>query len=72
MWQPIKTAPKDGTTILLLIEGVAIEGYWEAPEWEGCEPYWYVPSVSSHGCGCCSSANEEPTYWMPLPPMPEK
>ena len=71
-WQPIETAPKDGTSILLLIEDVAIEGYWEVPTYASGKPYWYVPSVSSHGCGCCPSDNEEPTHWMPLPAKPEK
>jgi hypothetical protein len=59
-WQPIETAPKDGTRILLFIEDQAIEGYWG--EWED----WSVASLSVHGCGCCSSDNEAPTHWAVL------
>lgn len=65
-WQPIETAPKDGTSILLFIEGQVIEGQWG--DWED----WSVACVSSHGCGCCSSDNEAPTHWMPLPAKPKK
>jgi len=67
-WQPMKTAPKDGTSILLFIEGQAIEGHWPDDSWNE----WSVAWVSSHGCGCCASSNEAPTHWMPLPAKPEK
>jgi hypothetical protein len=66
-WQPIETAPKDGTRILLFIEDQVIEGHWD-DSW----PMWCTAYLSSHGCGCCSSSNEEPTHWMPLPAKPEK
>ncbi len=63
MWQPISTAPKDGTTILawqdsrvrLLrwkrVEGFPDGGYWD--EWHA--RLSHVP----------------PTHWMPLPEPPE-
>jgi hypothetical protein len=71
MWNSIASAPKDGSHILLLIDGQAIEGWWYVPKWEA-EPEWEVVSMHSHGCGCCSSDNDPPTHWMPLPKMEEE
>lgn len=64
-WKPISTAPKDKTTVLLYIEDCVIEGYWN-PSYED----WVVPSLSSHGCGCCASSNEAPKFWMKYPKQP--
>ncbi len=63
-WEPIETAPKDGTHILLYIEGIVIEGFYNNGGWQG-------GSLSEHGCGCCGSPNDDPTHWMPLPDKPE-
>lgn len=71
-WQPIETAPKDGRSVLLLMEGVAIEGrYDETATYNSPDDRWYPVQVSSHGCGCCGSSNEPPTHWMPLPEPPK-
>ena len=59
-WQPIETAPRDGTEILI----------WEK-EFEafsvGCflgdEPFWY---------GFTYKDRVNPTHWMPLPEPPEE
>ena len=69
-WQPIETAPRDGTHILVLMEGAVIEAWWETgfEEWLG---NWDCVTLPSHGCGCCYSSNAEPTHWMPLPAAPE-
>lgn len=74
-WQPIETAPKDGTHILAYMENAVIEAWWEDtsygnPEYEG-RGEWECPNLSSHGCGCCSIFNDAPTHWMPLPHAPE-
>ncbi len=68
-WQTIKTAPKDGTRILLYCEGCVIEGYFYQ---NYTRKGWDVVILSSHGCGCCSGDLEEPTHWMPLPQPPEE
>ena len=82
IWQPIETAPEDGTHVLLLIKdyeyggdysihekrpvNVAIEGWWDADIAE-----WRVVVLPSHGCDCCSAPNSDPTHWMPIPGLPE-
>ena len=74
-WQPIETAPVDGTEILLLIDGKVIEGHWleiEDPHY-GSFGSWELVVLPFHGCGCCASDDPpEPTHWMPLPEPPEE
>ena len=67
-WQPIATAPKDGTWVLLgdfkeaLAEehsyGVARfhDGIWQ----DGYQPKWYWDAAF------------DPTHWKPLPPPPDQ
>lgn len=63
-WQPIETAPKDGTPVFL----------WPGVEiWTGCT----VPAVAAwasniFGWICFSSgaSGEIATHWMPLPAPP--
>ena len=69
-WQPIETAPKDGTRVLLTEEWGVVIGRWceeaqlglceEGPGWQvfECDDCWY------------SVAAENPTHWMPLPAPP--
>lgn len=67
LWKTMDTAPKDGTHIILLCEGQAIEGYWSENFYKPERSQWEVAKLSSHGCGCCGWDNEEPTGWFPLP-----
>lgn len=70
-WLTMETAPKDGTKILLRVDGVAIEGdYGKYPDCKGRDSEgngWRVTSLASHGCGCCAGDNDAPTHWCPLP-----
>jgi hypothetical protein len=70
-WQPIATAPKDGTVIDL--GGLDWEGRWE--RW--CEARWVSYDenwVGPWSDGCISGLPDErfrPTHWM-LPPEPPR
>ena len=60
MWEPIETAPKDGTRVLLLgqndkyADGVFLPGTYNG------NGAWVWPYVYA-----------KPRYWMPLPEMPK-
>ena len=63
-WEPIETAPKDETVILIAMRNDYGEGAFSVRSgwWmnTGCRPDW----------SCCISS-QKPTHWMPLPPLPE-
>jgi hypothetical protein len=67
-WQPIETAPKDGTPLLLFIDGESeladrmTTGRWNSGRWELCQVGGYAED---------SEVWTDPTAWMPLPPPPE-
>ena len=64
-WQPIATAPKDGSKILLFdVYGNIDIGSWgKAAPWEDAEGLW---SDASTGCEII------PSRWMPIQPPPVK
>jgi hypothetical protein len=77
-WQPIDTAPKDGTWVLLC-GGVAggyednrydfpwppmVVAHWEARQLFG--GYWVFAAYD----GFCELSYENPTHWMPAPIVP--
>lgn len=68
-WQPIETAPMDGTPILCVVKGIYEPtgepfhpdvAHWDGDEWTGTN---------------CEVDNErntyQPTHWMPLPEPPQ-
>ena len=59
-WQPIETAPKDNTKVLLFVPvfGPSI-GYFDA---HGPDNLWCVRGIVNRGV--------QPTHWMPLPEPP--
>lgn len=84
-WQPIETAPKDGTLILVagpVIDSSDVAGYvpwketyvvlawWEGSCWLGC-----FGDYHDTGCPICGGWFEYPvvwpTHWMPLPEPPK-
>jgi hypothetical protein len=70
-WQPIETAPKDGTNILLYFPRLRsdiqrIVGHWGKPMFG--KECWFDPS----GLKSLSYGNAyDPTHWIPLPAKPE-
>lgn len=75
-WNPIDTAPKDGTKILLAkiapIEGVpefGLEGHPTQVWW--CCLGWWSDTWNKWFDGVEPSGLAGPNYWMPVPPVPE-
>lgn len=68
MWQPIETAPKDGTPILGY-------GVWDFKRDDGNQQWIYVIAWCSRRNEWIEAEGEcyqdfGPTHWMPLPPYP--
>ena len=79
-WQPIETAPKDGTLIILWnsTKGLnrAYFGSWRVDSSEehledSSLANWFDDSYDDFSLGY-SSLPLNPTHWMPLPPPPSK
>jgi hypothetical protein len=60
-WQPIETAPKDGTNVLVGHERAVFSGWWSesAGGWVDGSTDMYEDLIVYH-----------PTHWQPLPPLP--
>lgn len=70
-WQPIETAPKDGTLIDLWVDGTRLPDcrwYAECAEWEQ-EPHW-AQKYAETGPDCGFPVSGAPTHWMPQPEPP--
>ena len=83
-WQPIETAPKDGTVIILARGCRVTVGHWEPERWPiGAEYHSstgeYLGTFETGECIDAWWYSEDggfddenlPTHWMPLPPPPE-
>lgn len=84
-WQPIETAPRDGSSILLLAHGMVIEAWYSPGSWSEDTPIspaeysgavWVafddaVQFEIEEGAGPDGCDLHGPvTHWMPLPPPP--
>lgn len=66
-WQPIETAPLNGTSVLLWQNGRWITGRWRGEHY-GEVLRWDMGNwQSSDGIDLLY---QPPTHWMPLPPPP--
>jgi hypothetical protein len=73
-WQPIETAPKDGTRILL---GRFVKKCEHRRNFHVQVDYWNVPKRNGPrytGWGRFNEHYWPPTHWMPLPdpPLPDQ
>jgi hypothetical protein len=70
-WQPIETAPKDGTRILVVDCGFVQIARWDE-EFDNYNDRQGVPAWATFACddGFYSEYAENPTHWMPLPEPP--
>lgn len=80
-WQPIETAPRDGTVIDIWADGERIaDVYWGKPDhccgemgqycdsdWHREKPGWVVCAINASYWG-----SKPPTHWQPLPAEPEE
>jgi hypothetical protein len=79
-WQPIETAPKDGTEILLTNGKTVAEGQWcdEEPyirEYRDADGRWIDQQESDGFEGWMDwsgGMKPDPTHWMPLPAAPQE
>lgn len=71
-WQPIETAPKDGTTILVF--NGPNEGFYTEPGRIGTASYQDYTNLDNnkwYADDCCDGVTTyNPTHWMPLPAPP--
>lgn len=72
-WQPIETAPQDGTVVLVYPgtwSGRSVStAVWDAQHFASRpRPYWRRDDA----IGARDSRDKPPTHWMPLPNAPQK
>lgn len=66
-WQPIETAPKDGSKFLILTRiGEVLDG-WRQKNHQGFERIDHSRECYSYFC-----LEHEPTHWQPLPQPPKE
>ena len=68
-WQPIATAPQDGSKVLLLRGKTTCIGHWDIQRYhDKPRPYWSDDREAVFGVTWCRT--NLPTHWMPLPAAP--
>ena len=72
-WQPIETAPKDGTEVLLYQPRGAFKP-WKGRirDWAVNIGYWHQPGNPEHPGYWMGNRQMRPTHWMPLPEPPRE
>lgn len=68
-WQPIETAPKDGTELILFDEMVCIGSWRNDWNFQDEPKQWFDNTFDDYSCGY-GSTPLKPTHWMPLPEPP--
>ena len=83
-WQPIETAPRDGTTVLLAAPGRVTAGEWHAEQWPTASEHHSTTGeyLGQYETGECIPAawyswdggftdEDPPTHWQPMPAPPQ-
>ena len=78
-WQPIETAPKDGTAIWILIDNRPYIGYCEpakpplrrADTWFAKASFRRREAETTDQIFGCYGIDVMPSHWMPLPEPPK-
>jgi len=76
-WQPIETAPKDGTRVLLFFKtpiftGInIIIGRWNGDVYAKKQRPYFTHDLERIA-GTRETRSNQPTQWMPLPQPPER
>lgn len=65
-WQPIESAPRDGTEIQLWAKGE----WFPNAHWCRSKLGWYEEYWDAHWCSYSESGIYNATHWMPLPTPP--
>jgi hypothetical protein len=63
-WQPIDTAPKDGTRVLLY------DRFCREPEHARFVGVWWGQGMPPRWVSCPGAFSKRPTHWRPLPEPP--
>jgi len=72
-WQPIETAPKDGTLIIVWMRDEAPHRAWQYLNGQLSPNLLALASWTNHnGGGWVSFHPGQPTHWMPLPAPPSE
>lgn len=66
-WQPIETAPQNGTRVLTYGQDYGFMQWWDGTEY-GSEGFW---THSDEVLADIDPSPEQPTHWMPLPEPPQ-
>ena len=67
-WQPIETAPKDGTRVVLFQPKNDGKGYIACASWDS---YWqWVERGADYATELTGVGELHPTHWQPLPEPP--
>ena len=66
-WQPIETAPDDGTDVLVCVTHNMPDGEWETIQWVDWQR---SPRVRWPNYAARIDIPFPPTHWMPLPAPP--
>ena len=76
-WQPIETAPKDKTPIIIAVpnkerDSFSVgEAYFDPEHYEGGDWWWAGTDYGDYHGGPISEVNYwPPEFWQPLPPLP--